>query len=82
MENLIFDGEQDMTNEQLVAQDGMDSNEEGFMQGYSQDEEVIECAECGGAVGEEKNIIKEIDGEKLNFCSETCAKEYEESLGN
>lgn len=75
------DGEHDPTEEQLVDQGGLESNEEAFMKGYREDEEVEECAECGAAVDEEKKVVKEIDGEKLTFCSKVCVKEYEESVG-
>tara|TARA_Y100000310_G_C20486944_1_gene717330 strand:- start:75 stop:344 length:270 start_codon:yes stop_codon:yes gene_type:complete len=82
MVSYFNDGEQDATEEQMLDQDGLDSAEEGFMKGYSEDDEVIECSECGSAVSDEKKIVKEIEGEKVTFCSETCAKEYEESLGS
>jgi formamidopyrimidine-DNA glycosylase len=73
--------DEDVTAEQLVEQDGMDGTEEGFMQGYSEEEEVIECAECGTAI-HEKKITKEIDGESLNFCSVTCVVDYKESISD
>jgi len=81
METFIFDGEQDATEEQLVEQGGMDSSEEAFMKGYTEDDVIIECAECGGAVSDEKKIIQEFDGEKQIFCCEECVKEFKESIG-
>ena len=50
------------------------------MRGYSDDEEISTCEECGAALGK-KVVKKEIDGETHRFCSELCAKEYEESIG-
>ena len=57
------------------------STEEGFIEGYAKDEEVTECAECGGAVREDKKEVKEIEGETYTFCSKHCAKEFEETIG-
>lgn len=57
-----------------------DSLEEGFMQGFEEDEEEVElCAECGAAIKPERKITKTIENEDYHFCSKTCAKEYEES---
>jgi len=58
-----------------------DAPEEGFLKGYTEDEEVEECAECGGAVGEEQKVAKEIEGESYTFCSKHCKEEFEESFG-
>ena len=55
--------------------------EESFMKGYIDEEKVIECAECGGAINDKK-FVKEVEGEPYVFCSETCAEEFEESIGN
>jgi hypothetical protein len=82
MENTMFDGEHDATEEQMVDQGGLDSSEEAFMKGYSEDEEVIECAECGAAVNDEKKIVELIDEEEHTFCSETCLKDFKESMGS
>ncbi|MBI2668393.1 hypothetical protein HYX14_00985 [Candidatus Woesearchaeota archaeon] len=53
--------------------------EDGFMQGYTKDEEVEECAECGTAVTKEKKVMKSITEEEYAFCSKDCAKDFEES---
>lgn len=74
------EGEADPTEEQLLDAGELDSSEEGFLKGYSADDEVVECNECGTACREEKRIIREINEEKHIFCSKTCADEYEESL--
>ena len=78
MDNLVFDG--DENSKKVLEQDGLESSEEGFMKGYSDDEEVEECVECGSAVEEEKKVTKEVDGETHIFCSETCLEEYEDSM--
>ncbi len=57
------------------------SEEEGFIQGYNEDEEVKVCEECGTALREgKKSFHKEINGEGHVFCSKACAEEYEETL--
>lgn len=77
MENYVFGDDTDST--EKVVEDALESSEEGFLRGYSDEEEVDECAECGSAVSEEKRIEKEVDGEKLTFCSESCAEEFKEN---
>ncbi|MBU0459577.1 MAG: hypothetical protein KJ597_04615 [Nanoarchaeota archaeon] len=57
-----------------------DSPEEGFIQGYESEDEVEECAECGAAINPEKKVKKSFDGEDYQFCCESCAKEYAESM--
>lgn len=75
-EELEFDEE---TPEEPTGEEEIDSDD-GFMQGYLDEEESEECVECGAAVREEKKTIREIDGEAYVFCSENCAKEFEESI--
>ena len=58
-----------------------DSPEEGFIKGFESDDEPDECAECGAAINPEKLVVKEIEGEKYQFCSEICAEEFKESMG-
>ncbi len=78
----VPEGEADATEEQLVDAGELDSSEEGFIKGYSTDEEVIECDECGSAVPEGKKLVKNINNEERVFCSHNCAQEYEESLAS
>ena len=47
---------------------------------YDEDEEVIECAECGTAVKEEKKVARKIGDEEYFFCSKMCAHDFEESV--
>ncbi|MBI2151112.1 hypothetical protein HYU21_00070 [Candidatus Woesearchaeota archaeon] len=78
--------EEEFSNEEPVEEDveaeggSLDSQDEGFIKGYSEEEEVSECAECGGAVKEEKKVTKEIEGETFTFCSNECAKDFEEGI--
>jgi hypothetical protein len=73
MENIVFTGETNSNGEEL------DPEQEAFMSGYTEDEKIEECAECGAAIRPDKKVVREINGETLVFCSEECAKEFEES---
>ncbi len=80
MENYVFDGEE-KENKEVTGEDTESSgDDESFMEGYLEDEETIECAECGGAVSPEKKVSKEFEGEEYAFCSANCAEEFEESV--
>ena len=57
-----------------------DDEKSAFMEGYNDEEEALECEECGSAV-REKFVTKELEGEKHTFCAEHCAEEFEESMG-
>lgn len=57
----------------------LDEEEEGFMEGYEKEEEVVECAECGLAI-KKKKVTREIEGEEYVFCSNACADEFEETM--
>lgn len=57
-----------------------EEEEEGFMEGYNEEEEVEECAECGVALKPGKRLAREIEGEEYLFCSKSCADEFEETL--
>jgi len=74
-----FDSSED---EEYTEESDTDS-EEGFLDGYREEEEVLECAECGKALpADAKKIIKEIEREKYTFCSADCAQDFEDSLGS
>ena len=53
--------------------------DEAFMEGFEEDMEVDECAECGSALREEV-FMKAFDGEDLGFCNQDCAKDYKDSV--
>jgi hypothetical protein len=79
MEN--YGGEEELQKNQVIEQGGLSSSEEAFMHGYMDDEDIPECSECGGALDDEKTVVKkEIDGENLSFCSKTCVEDFEESI--
>ena len=66
--------------EKFSTEDGeISSEEEGFLKGFEDDEEVEECAECGSAVHEEP-VRKVIEGESMTFCSNACAVDYSDTL--
>ena len=77
MENYALDEDENST--EKILEEGLETSEEGFLKGYSDQEEVGECAECGSAVNEENRIEKEVDGEVVAFCSKSCAEEFEEN---
>jgi len=67
--------------ESFIEQEGLSSEEKGFMQGYLDDDKAPECSECGGALNDEKNVVKKnIDDEEQLFCSKICSEEFEESI--
>jgi len=74
--------DKDSTSEQMVDQGGLDSSEEAFMKGYAEEDEVIECAECGSGIEDDKKIVEVVDEETLTFCSQSCADDYKESIRN
>ncbi len=81
MKNYVFDGEEKEESTEVTEDADTTGDDEGFMEGYLEDEEAKECAECGAAVTEEKKVTREIDAEEYIFCSEACAEEFEESVG-
>jgi hypothetical protein len=82
MANYQDEGEKDANEEQLLEGGALSGEEEGFIKGYSQDEEIEECAECGAAIDEEKKVVSKIKDEEYHFCSKECAKEFVESTSN
>ncbi len=56
-------------------EDEISDVEEGFMEGYEEDEKAAKCAYCKKILGDDF-IEEEIDGEMLRFCSERCANKY------
>ena len=82
MKNYVFD-EDESAPKKEASDDDVESEDEGFVKGFEDDEDKKEeCAECGTAVSAEKKVVKEIESEQYVFCSEECAKEFEESLGS
>lgn len=78
MVQYMNEGEESV--ESFSTEDGeISSEEEGFLKGFEDEEETIECAECGSAIHEE-SVEKVIDGESMTFCSSVCAEDYADSL--
>jgi hypothetical protein len=76
MESFIYEEEQE---EKTYGQESHD-DEDDYLKGFEEEEEVEECAECGSAL-RDNCISKEIAGEVLKFCCEACVKDYEDSIG-
>lgn len=57
-----------------------EEEDEGFSKGYSEEDEAEECAECGVTLRHKKKVTKSIEGEEYVFCSDECAKDFEESM--
>ncbi len=57
-----------------------EEDDEGFSKGYSEEDEAEECTECGITLRHKKKVTKSIEGEEYVFCSDECAKDFEESL--
>jgi hypothetical protein len=83
MDDTIFDDKAnngEPTEEELLDEGSISPEEEAFMRGYSDEEEVITCDECGVAI-RKKPLNKKIDGENYRFCSKECAEDFKEGLG-
>ena len=84
-EELEEDMEQGELEEDLYTPEGRETAEEedeitdveeGFMEGYDEDEKAAKCANCKKIL-EEDFIEEEFHGELLKFCSDYCARQYE-----
>lgn len=66
---------EDEGREEMIENEEISAEEEGFMKGYEEDESPTECARCHKLLG--RNFVEsEIDNETLRFCSEKCAAAY------
>lgn len=51
--------------------------EEGFMEGYEEEQKAVECQKCGRVIIEKEDAVKkEINGEHYIFCSPRCADAF------
>ena len=75
-EEGIYDEED---REELIEGDEIDELEEGFMQGYEEEERVVKCPNCKRIIVEDFTE-EEINGHTYRFCSERCATEYTKKL--
>jgi len=65
--------------EELVEEDAITDQEEGFVKGYEQEEKIAFCNECGKVLVDENFIEMEVEDSVLRFCSRECAEEYTKS---
>ena len=63
--------------EELVDDDEISPEEEGFMEGAEGDGQGAKCRKCGKVLIE-KSVEREVEGEIYRFCSEKCATKFEE----
>ncbi len=71
-----FDVYGDEAREELTANDEIESDEEGFMQGYESDANAAYCDNCRKVL-ERDHIEKDISGDHYTFCSDECVDEFE-----
>ena len=65
---------------ELLEDDEITSEEEGFMQGY-ENPDVAKCAFCHKPLIDPESVVERvINGQVHYFCSEECAEEYERDL--
>lgn len=83
MRNMSEDYEEEITDENnpedLVEDGEISPEEEGFMQGYHQEDKEASCAYCHKIILDpDEAIHKEIDGETYLFCSNFCYEHFKE----
>ena len=61
--------------EDLVDDDEISPEEEGFMEGAEDGGKGAKCRRCGKVLGDDL-VEKEIDGDIHRFCSDKCAGKY------
>ena len=53
--------------------------EQGFMEGYEEQEKAVSCHNCGKVIVEKEDVVKrEINGEHVLFCSQRCVDSFKE----
>ena len=58
----------------LVEDDEMTPEEDGFMDGFEKDQKTVCCAECKKLIIDPDDAVEaEIDNETYLFCSEECS---------
>lgn len=63
---------------ELIEDDEITAEEEGFMEGADLAGSHAKCANCGKMLTPATTIEKEIEGEVKWFCSEHCIEKFEE----
>ncbi|MBW2988108.1 hypothetical protein DRJ48_00885 [Candidatus Woesearchaeota archaeon] len=70
----------DNSRDELVEDDEMSPEEEGFMKGFESDSKSVYCAQCKKIIIDPDDAIEgEIDGEIYLFCSEECYLKFQKS---
>lgn len=77
-EDETYEEEKDTKEDNTLTDE--EEEDEAFTTGYSEEDKAEECAECGITLRHKKKVTKSIEGEEYMFCSEDCAKDFEESL--
>ena len=62
--------------EDLMDKDEINPEEAAFMEGYTEGEGVVKCANCGKPVDLDTAQEETIRDKVVRFCSEACAKHY------
>ncbi len=65
--------------EELLEDDEINPDEEGFMLGYMEGDKLVKCARCGKVIVDDA-VEKEISGKIFNFCSDECTKFFEPEI--
>ena len=63
--------------EKLEEAEEISPEEEGFMEGYENVDNIVKCSMCGKVLSEDF-IEEEISGKVHRFCSTGCADKYAE----
>jgi YHS domain-containing protein len=64
---------------ELVEDDEMTPEEEGFMEGFDRDSKKIVCADCKKIIIDPDDAIEaEVDNETYLFCCEECYTKFKE----
>ena len=56
--------------EELIENDEISDAEEGFVQGFEEEEKLVECANCKKILVTEDFVEKKIDEGIIRFCSD------------
>ncbi|MBI2138627.1 hypothetical protein HYU13_03500 [Candidatus Woesearchaeota archaeon] len=63
--------------EELLDDDEISPEEQGFMEGAEGDGQGAKCRTCGKVIARDDFFERSIDGEIYRFCSEECSENYE-----
>jgi len=66
--------------EELLDDDEITPEEEGFMKGYDISDKFSKCARCQKSLYDDNFVEKEISGEFFKFCCKECAARFEPEI--